>query len=95
MSADLQLLPINGQLLYTFDWTPDVPGGATLTAVDYVLPAGSKLTQFADSDDLPNRRGTIGLRNNTARKGDTYEIEARGTLSNGEQVPKYMTLRIG
>lgn len=91
--SDLQLLPINGELLYTFDWSPDVTGSVTVTAIDYVVPA--QLVQFADSDDLVNKKGTIGLRKGaTGAHGQTLQVEGKATLSNGEKVPKYVTIRI-
>lgn len=92
MANDLQLLPINGELLYTFDFSADVPVGATVTAIDYVIPSG--LTGYVDSDDLGNNKGTIGLRVNTAKHGQTYQVEAKAILSNTEKVPKYLTIRI-
>jgi len=91
--SDLQLLPINGELLYTFDFTNEVPAAVTVTAIDYVVPV--QLAQFADSDDLANKKGTIGLRKGTSgAHGQTLQVEAKATLSNNEKVPKYLTVRI-
>lgn len=91
--SDLQLLPLNGELLYTFDFSAEVPSGTTVTQIDYVVPA--QLTQFADSDDLANKKGTAGFRVGASGKhGMTLQVEAKATLSNSEKVPKYLTIRI-
>ena len=91
--SDLQLLAVTGELLYTFDFTLEVPGAATVTAIDYVVP--TQLTQFADSDDLANKKGTIGLRvSGSGLHGHTCVVEAKATLSNSEKVTKYLTVRV-
>lgn len=89
MSNDLQALAVNGKLLYTFDWSDVMPAGQTLNSIDYVLP--TPLTTFADSDDLANFKGTVGIQG--AVHGATYQVQAKGTLSNGEHVVKNLTIR--
>lgn len=92
--SDLQLLALGGELLYTFDFALEVTDPVTVTGIDYTVP--SELTQFADSDDLPNKKGTIGLRPHATngKHGQTVQVKAVATLSNSEKVPKFMTVRI-
>jgi hypothetical protein len=92
--SDLQLLPLGGELLYTFDFTLEVPSLVTVTGIDYTVP--SELTQFADNDDLANKKGTIGLRAHATngKHGQTAQVKAVATLSNTEKVPKYLAIRL-
>jgi len=93
LSGDLQLLPINGELLYTFDFTADVPEDVTVDAIDYVVPA--QLTQYVDVDDLANFKGTAGFKCSVSGKhGMIVQVECKATLSNSEKVPKYLTIRL-
>lgn len=87
---DLQVFHVGGKLLYTFDWKAEIPAGATMTQIDYVLPTGG-ITQFADSDDLVNFRGTGGFQG--FAHGGTYQVVAKATLSNLKVIPKTMTVR--
>lgn len=87
---DLQCLTLGGELHYTFDFTLEVPNGVTITGISYVVPSG--LTQFADDPDLNAYQGTIGLR--AGQHGGTYQVLAKATLSNGEVVPQYLTVRV-
>ena len=95
--SDLQLLPIGGELLYTFDFALEVPQASpltTVTGIDYTVP--SELTQFADNDDLANKKGTIGLKPHATngKHGQTVQVRAVANLSNTEKVAKFMTVRI-
>ena len=88
--SDLQAFHVGGKLLYTFDWTLEMPaGGVTISSIDYVLPTG--ITQFADSDDLVNFKGTGGFQG--FAHGGTYQVVAKATLSNQESIPKTLTVR--
>lgn len=92
MSA-LQLLPINGELLYTFDFSAEVPDAVTVDSIDYTLP--SQLESFADVDALASKKGTIGLRATaTGTHGMTLQVEATANLSNSEKVVQYLTVRL-
>lgn len=91
--SDLQLLALTGELLYTFNFAAECADPLTVSSIDYVVP--SQLTQFADSDDLVNKKGTIGLRvSASGLHGQTCVVEAKATLSNTEKVTKYLTVRI-
>lgn len=93
--SDIQLLPLNGELFYTFDFTDEIPSGISITQIDYVVPA--QLVQFADSDDLANKKGTAGFRKGaTGAHGQTLVVEAKAITSSSppEKIPKYLTIRI-
>lgn len=81
---DLQLIPVDGEIAYTFDFSDVVIAPATLVSVSYTIP--SPLTGFNQTDDLVNKKSTIGLKG--AVHGQTYVVQALGVLSNGEKVPK-------
>lgn len=83
---DLHLLPVEGEIAYTFDFSDVVIAPATVTAI--VITAGD-LTAFNQTDDLANKKTTVGLKG--AVHGVTYNVQARATLSNGEKVPKDAT----
>lgn len=87
---DLQHLTVGGQLHYTFDFSLEVPEGVLMTDVSYEVQTG--LTQFAEDNDLVALQGTIGLSGGV--HGATYQVIARATLSNGEVVPKGLTVRV-
>ena len=90
MASDLQALAKDGKLLYTFDWAAEVPAAVTINSpVVYVIP--SPLSQFASSEDLGNKKSTIGLQG--ALHGETYQVQAKATLSNTEVVVKNLTVR--
>lgn len=82
--SDLLLLPCDGELAFQFDFTDMVVAPTTLVSVTYTVP--SPLTAFGQTDDLANFKSTIGLKG--AVHGQTYVVQALGTLSNGEKVPK-------
>lgn len=90
----LTLLPLNGELLYTFDFTDTVPDNATIVSIDYAVP--SQLTQFADLDDLGNKKGSIGLKAHASngKHGQTLIVTATANLSNNEKVASHLTIRL-
>lgn len=81
--ADLFTHAPGGELLYTFDFTNEVPDGAAITGIDYEVPA--PVEKYVDSDDLANKRGVIGLRG--VPNGGPYLITAIATINNGEKAP--------
>ncbi len=97
MSDDVQLLPRGGELLYTFDFSADIPASSpavSISSIDYTVPA--ELTQFADSDSLSAYKGTAGFRWHATdgKHGMTLLVKCVATLSNTEKVPKYLTIRL-
>ena len=87
---DLQLLPVNGQLAYTLDFSEEVPDTSPLTTVQSIaFTADSPLTVGSQTDDLANARTTVIVAG--AVHGAVYVVQALATLSNGEVIPKDVT----
>lgn len=78
-----------GELLYTFDWSADIPVGVALSSVAYTVPI--PLDKYIDTPDIANKKSTIGLRG--AVHAGLYEVLALATLNSGEKVPKAITIR--
>ncbi len=85
----LSVMAVSSEFKYTFDWTEEATGLLTLTGVTYTVPA--ELEKFADSPNLAGKTSLIGLRG--VVHGALYHVVALGTLSNGEKVPKSLTIR--
>lgn len=83
---DYQVIPVDSELAYTFDFSDVVIAPATVTEI--IVTAGG-LTAFNQTDDLANKKTTVGLKG--AVHGETYNVQARATLSNGEKLPKDAT----
>lgn len=84
---DLQLLPVEGELAYTFDFSAEVVAPVTLASV--VITVQSPLTKGTQQDDLGNAKSIIIIKG--AVHGQVYNVQAVGTLSNGEKIPKDAT----
>ena len=85
---DSQVLPVEGALLYTADFTDSLP--ATVTLVSCVWTCSPSLTLASQVDNLPAAQSTIKVSGGT--HGIVYNLQAKGTLSNGEVVPKDIAL---
>lgn len=85
--SDLFLIPVDGELAYTFDFSDVVIAPTTVTAI--AVSAPSPLTAFGQTDDLANKKTVVGLKG--AAHGQRYVVQALATLSNGEKVPKDAT----
>jgi hypothetical protein len=88
---------MGGELLYTFDFSEQIPASSpqvSISAIDYTIP--SELTSIADTDDLANYKGTLGLKPHATngKHGQTLLVKAVASLSNSEKVPLYLTIRI-
>ena len=83
------LIDPDAGLIYTFDFSADVPSGVNVTAITVTAP--SPMTANAKTDDLPNKQTRVRL--GGAVHGSTYQVEARATLDNGETVPLTATFR--
>lgn len=90
MANDLQATAVGGKLLFTFDWTPEISGSVTLTAVAYTLPTGISMVG-SQSDDLANKKSSVNLQG--FAHGLTQYVKAAGTLSTGEVIPKTLAVR--
>lgn len=90
MATDFQLLPVQGVMSYTFDWSEELTGGATLASVAWSITpqTGSPLApSVADqSDNLSEAQSTITVANGV--HGKVYVLQAIGTTSTGEEIPK-------
>ena len=85
--SDLLLLPVEAELAFVFDFSDMIVAPTTLVSVTITAPA--PLVLFGQVDDLGNKRTTIGIKG--ALHGETYVVQAKGVLSNGEKVPKDAT----
>lgn len=84
---DFQVIPVTGKLLFTVDFTDQVPTGVTVTQV--IWSAVPALTLNGQSNDLANKKSSI--RAELPSHGVTYQVKAVATLENGEEVPKFWT----
>ena len=97
MSAlnDDQMFPAEGELSYVFDFTDALVEGVTLVSTSFSISpqSGSPLLPSLSGqvDDLPNSRS--GIRVKGVQHGATHVLQGKGTLSNGEIIPKDVILR--
>jgi hypothetical protein len=83
--------------LYTFDWTSDLPSASplpTISSVSYsIVPSYSpqRLYAVSTSEDFSNYRSSVLLAG--AVHGETYQVTAACTLSNGEVLKEGITIR--
>ena len=85
---DFQMIPVGGALSYTADFTDALPASVTLSACTWSISPSINLSNQVDS--LGSALSTIRV--SGALHGITYTLQAIGTLSNGETVPKDVTL---
>lgn len=95
MLNDHQLIPAEGALTYTFDFTDSLPATVTVISVAFSLSpqSGSPLTPSlsAQVDDLADNRSTIKV--SGVVHGATHVLQGKATLSNGELVVKDVVLQ--
>jgi hypothetical protein len=95
--SDVFSLHPSGKLFYTFEFDAEIPSSSpmpTISSVSYVIvPSYSPRTLYAfdTSEDFDNYACSINLAG--AVHGETYQVTALATLSNGEVVPKGITIR--
>ena len=91
MANDLQLLPVSGELAYTWDFSDVIPSTSplTVTLASVAFTADTPLTVGSQTDDLSNYRSTVII--SGAVHAGVYVVQALGTLSNGEVIPKDVT----
>jgi len=91
---DYQFFPVGGTLRYTADWTDALPAGETLVSVAWGItpqsgsPAAPTIANQVD--DLDNAQSSIEVAG--CAHGTTYVLQANGTLSDGQVVPKDIAL---
>lgn len=89
---DFAVLPVEGELRWVFDFTAQITGATTLSSVAYSTdPAVGGLTLASQSDDLANKKSSILVKG--AEHGRTYTVQAIGTTSAGEKIPKDLTIQ--
>lgn len=85
---DYQVLPVQGDLAYTVDFTDVLPAAVTLSSVAWTI--SPQITLASQSNDYANALSTIKV--SGATHAVQYVLQALGTLSNGEVVPKDVAL---
>ena len=95
MTTDFQLLPVDGNLAYTADFSAELAGGATLAGVAWSIspvevvtasPTVMSPTLGTQSDNLAEAQSTIKVSRGV--HGRLYVLQAVGTTSTGEVIPK-------
>jgi hypothetical protein len=82
--SDVQLLPTEAELDYTFNFSDDVVAPVTLASIVITVPL--PLTKGTQQDDLANAKTIVIIKG--AVHGERYMGQAIGTLSNGVKITK-------
>jgi len=90
MSGSIQLKTPGADLLYTFDWTADLPPEVSLDSVEHTVPP--PLERVSQQTDAANGLSTVMI--GGGEHGKLYLITALATLTDGEEVPGSFTLRV-
>ena len=92
MSAnDFQMLPVSAKLAYTFDFSGALSASSPLPTVTDITVTGSNGITISDqSNDYASYQATVLL--SGATHGSMYLVQATATMSNGEQIPKDLTV---
>ena len=86
-----QLLPVQGKLAYTFDFSDVIPSTSPLTTVSSItVTADSAVTVGTQTDVLASYKTTV-IFSGLSHAGQ-YLAQAIAVLSNGEEIPKDLTL---
>lgn len=86
---DYQLLPVEAGLAYTADFSQELPDTVTLTAVTWSITPS--ITLAGQVDSLGTAQSTTRV--SGAAHGITYNLQSKGTLSNGETIVKDIALQ--
>jgi len=81
---DSQILPVQGEMLYTADFSDSLTDTVSLSAVAWSISPAITLSNQAN--DYPSARSTIKVSGCT--HGTQYVLQALGTLTSGEVIPK-------
>lgn len=90
MTAQIQLKTPDADLVYTFDWSDDIPDGVQLDSVVHLVPAPLEI-ELEQTDPATNR-STVQISGGV--HGKTYLVKALATLTEGEDIPGMFTLRV-
>lgn len=85
----IQLKTPGADLVFTYDWSDDIPDGVDLVSVVNTLP--SDLTIETEQVDAANKQSTVKI--SGGLHGQRYYVEALATLSDGEEVPAGFIIR--
>lgn len=88
--AEIQLKTPDADLVYTFDWSDDIPDGVLLQGVVHMVPA--PLAIVLEQTDPVSKLSTVQISGGV--HGKTYLVKALATLDEGEDVPGMFTLRV-
>lgn len=83
------LIDPDAGLIYTFDFSSEVPSGVSVTSITITAP--SPLVVTGKTDDLTNKSTRALL--SGAVHGMVYQVEARAVLNNGETIPLTASFR--
>jgi hypothetical protein len=86
----LQTKRVAASLWFEFDWSAVLPSGVTLESVVHSVPSG--LTLVDESYDTEESTSVVKVSGGS--HGGLYPIRGIATLSNGDQVPEDITLRV-
>ena len=88
--AEIQLKTPDADLVYTFDWSDDVPDGAQIQNVEHTVP--DPLVRVLQQTDSTNKLSTVQISGGV--HGKIYLVKALATLDEGEGIPGSFTLRV-
>lgn len=86
----IQLKTPDADLVFTYNWSDDIPAGAALQSVQNTLPAD--LSLISAQIDTANKLSTVQIAGGV--HGKTYLVKALATLDEGEDIPGMFTLRV-
>jgi hypothetical protein len=87
---DYQVLPVGGELIYTPDFSADVPAGSAVTAIAFTVEPAGSLALAGQSNDYAE--GQASIRVSGSAHGGRYTLKATATLDNGEVIPKFIAI---
>lgn len=94
MTNDFQMFPVSGKMGYTVDYSAELSGGTTVSAVAWTItgqggsPIAPALT--GQSNNYAEAQSTIYVTG--VQHGARHVLQAVATLTNGEQIPKDVAL---
>jgi hypothetical protein len=86
----VQLKSSDSDLIFTYDWSNDIPDGVSLVSVVNSLPDGLAIT--TEQTDSTGKQSTVQI--NGGAHGQRYLVRALATLSEGEDVPASFIIRV-
>jgi hypothetical protein len=90
------LIDPNDTVVITFDWADAIPSTSpltTLSSVAHTAPSASPTTLILQAQSTNTVAKTSAAKVSGGVHGETYQLQAQATLSNGEVVNRAATLR--